>query len=231
MAEFVTDVQYFSEGGTDSYYADQLSDLLMRNDDRFTHTSGENTFTIDGNFDVRVVPDTISGYRVMNIYAINPNNTSETVLLCRPYIRTDNYNAKMLRLPNMFYLELTAQTREQYAGGIFFWIQQDGKNFLGGLWGSGQTSYTTWAIEGSTIYCEEENDSSYKIKKLADYSLNAQNLFFSNVCVLVSSVGNFLQLENFYSSSNVTYRHALNTNSRTYFAIGTNTLFDLGEDT
>ena len=231
MAEFVTDVQYFSESGSGSYYADQFASLLMRNDDRFAHESGTTIITIDDRFSIQIESSTLNNYRVMNIYAVNPENVSERILLCQPYIRNNDYNAKILRLPNIFYIEWTPQSTSNFCGGIFFWIQQDGKNFLGGLWGSGQTSYTTWNIEKSTIYCEEENDSSYKFKKLADYSLNAQNLFFSNVCVLVSSVGNFLQLENFYSSSNVTYRHALNTNSRTYFAIGTNTLFDLGEDT
>ena len=217
-----------------------LYTVLSAHDNRFSYTSGTNVIGVSNKFKL-VCSASISSYvGTCTIYVTDFNDTS-TALATYTYqyigynTRARGWTCRLIKTDNTFYLEFipTNPSGGDYTrlGAVIAIYNYDNKTYFGMYGSSVDTAipYSTRYIENLSSVCIDTQVSGYQIKKIANYSLNATDLFFTPICVAVNSAGGFFTVDDFCSSSNLTFKNTIATNNKNYYAIGTNTLIELSE--
>lgn len=229
MAVQETDIVVFGDDSAE-LYTEKIFGVFSRHSDKFTSTSGSNIIRVNNQFDIRITRGGNTGTQVtFNILNPIDSSTIRTQTAWMGGNASGTYDAYILKTNNIFYCRFYRQNTTANQGCVFCWIQSNNKNYVSITPSSlYSTPRSQWNIEGDTaLVCIEEADTSYRIRKIADYSLGIRSLFFTPVNVLSSSNGVFTTVEDFNSCSNVTYPSVVSVNNKNYYTVGTNTLIEL----
>lgn len=241
MAEIITyTTASYDRWDTDANAVTQnLYTVLSAYDSRFSYTPGTNVINVSNKYNL-VLTAYMSSFRgtaTVSIY----DSTDPSLLLgswTYRYIgystQAKGWNVRFIKTEHTFYLEfIPANPSGEYLslGGVVSILTYDNKDYFG-IYGSSSDSevyYSNRYIESFNMLCVDSKVSGYQVRKIANYKLNAFDLFFTPICVLVNGSGGFINLDEFSSCSNVTFRNTISTNNKNYYALGTNTLIELTE--
>lgn len=240
MAEIIS---YTSDGFhtwsvTGAIAASVTYNLLSKYDNRFSYTSGNNYIDVDNKFTLVFSVSSSSYVNTCTIGLRTPDSPSTDIIQwtfrCTGWnMLASTWYARLIKTEHLYYLEFLPQTVSgdySYMGGVVYWGILDGKNYFGILGSSAGTSiaYTSRNIESIPIACIENGIATYQIQKIANYRLNALDIFFTPISVISdNSSGEFSVPDDFCSCSNITYRNTISTNNKNYYAVGTNTLVEI----
>lgn len=211
--------QQFDKSWDGLTYANQLYNVFSRYSNKFSHTEDTNFITIDNKLTLKVsaVGDGWPYLRMKIDVWDTDNNVS-----VRGMEMGISYGVYSIQL---------------YSGedSLTFKV---GNDYIVIVFKSNNLYFATDSSRGGPIgidapgYAFVESSSfntTYHVKKIADYSLSVRDLFFSETCILVSDGGNYVVISDYSSCSTVTKFTTLALRNKTYFAIGTNTLIEFEE--
>jgi len=229
MAIQASDILDFTSSSTAAQTADKFYTMFSRYTDIFTHESGTDTIRIYNEYDITFRVSSGGTY----IDILNPD--TQTAIASYGFkmggtglYEKGIYDVYILVSSTLFYCRYYRRDTTDYRGGVMCFITTNDNHYISMMPGTSTYDRSAWTIESnSAIICLEERDTNYAVKKLAEYNLSVSDLFFSEINLIVSTIGNFSQVTDFCSCSNVTYNQSLNVNNKTYFAIGTNTLVEI----
>lgn len=214
---------------TSADMADIFYDMYRKYTNICTHTSGTETIRIYNSFDLKFEVNYVGS--TVNILDINSGTTIKSLYYYMGGVNGDTngiFDTTIISSPNVFYTCYRKQNTAWRMGGELSFMYDGSKHYISMLAGN---SMENWYIEADTsILCWETQDPSYCVKKLANYKLSLRDLFLSNICIMSSSSGEFIQLPDFKSSSNVAFNTVISANNKNYYALGTNTLFEIDEE-
>lgn len=229
MAEIITYTQAFPEAIANVGVTAAVYSMLSKYDDRFSYTPGTNVIDVDNAFSISCT----GGWRNNNMRTVTFHthpfqDTSTTLYSVYCYFYPASFQVKLIKTEELYYLEFS------YGSGVWggvICLMNISNTYYFGVTALGNDSggNKSAAIETATFVCPETGDITYAVRKIADYTLNITDLFFTPISVISNSSGEFVVPSDFYSCSNVTYRNTVSTNNKNYFAVGTNTLIELTE--
>lgn len=240
MAEIITytSPSYQSWSANNGQVTNYLYTMLSAHDDRFSHTADTNTIRVNDQFNISITTSG-SSYRYFATVSVMSPDSPSTALATYSYRYTgwntlaNGWNCSLIKTDDIFYLSFSSintASEALYLGGIIYWFFKDNKSYFGII---GNTADTGAQILQSNMNIERlslinVNDNSlYNIRKIADYNMNIDELFFTKTNVISDSAGNFASSDNLYSSSNLTYGKTFSIGDKNYYAIGTNTLIEV----
>lgn len=224
-----------------SEHADDLYEILSACDSRYSHTSGTEYITVDNSFTLEIVygsqrriycnlldensnvlynfyTDLGCNYYMGN----NPNTVSRNNSVDFPvaYITTTSlsyicvYGRVWTTIP-LLVMGFYVKDNKHY----FFYGVQNGND------GSTQPTNNKY-IENVPLYCVEDH-TPCTLQKLANYNLPVDVVSFSKHSIITKPTGDFAEVRDFCSCSNLTYLNTYSIRDKNYYAVGTNTLIEV----
>ena len=233
MAIQYTDSTGFGSSDTAAHRADVIYDIFSKHSNAFSHTTDTDIIRVNNQFDIRIsLGGNVGTQTVFNI--LNPTDSS--VIRSQTTYMGGNaagtYDVYTLISDSIFYIRFYLQNTTANQGCVFCWINLNNKNYVSitpdDLY---NTPRSSWNIENDRyITCVEEADTTYSIKKLADYRLSIRDVFFSNINVMATTAGGYTTIPDFKSSSTLNYPSVISVNNKNYYTVGTNTLIEIDEE-
>lgn len=240
MAEIITytSPSYQSWSTSNSQVTNCLYAMLSKYDNRFSHVEDSNVIRVNDQFNISITTTGIgSSYLYWAVVSVMDPNNSSTVLATYNFRYADwnslpgSWNCKLVKTNNIFYLSFSATNASQNwsrLGGIIYWFIKDNKSYFG-IFGNSDNFICyqpDMNIENMSLINVNDN-STYYIRKIADYNMNIDELFFTKTNVMSDVAGNFVTSDDLYSSSEVANGKTFSIGGKNYYALGTNTLIEL----
>ena len=189
--------------------ADNIFNVIRNYDDRFTHTAGTTTLTVDG-FDIVIRYNGSGG-------------AADMYLDDRwwfPASVSGDFTYFLIITETVFYFLIKTQNAANTPVTGFCWIKENGINYFG----VAVRNQSTGQIDSMSFTNKTNGGTYYAIKKHAQFALNSQSILFISASVMADNAGNYQVLSGLRSCSTVTFNTEVSINYINYYAIGTNTL-------
>ena len=198
------------------YYANRLYNLFSKYSDKFSHEADTELITVDNKMFLKVYQSGSAGYQHMVIELVT--STGDRVLYWDTGVRSGSLPVQIFSSDDVLTFIINVSCV------CFFAFRNDDVYF--GYVGIDATN----GIENMTIVDGVNLDTTFRIRKIADYQLSVRDLFFTEVCILSASGGDYVTVPDYCSCSKLAARSTYALQNKTYFAIGTNTLIEFTEE-
>ena len=205
-------------------YADCVFNLISPFDNRFSHVSGTDTITVNNKFKLQFYK---GGWDHLGIKALNLNDSAIVSYSSSAGGNQGKaqYVAQIFSTPDLFYVRSYAQDGTDI-GFWFLWHTKNDKNFIVFPYADNGTVLANGQIDYCRIACIEDSSSNFKFIQPTTYSLSSPNLLFSDIQMIYGDTGTYSIVDEFKSCSKVNYGSTVSTESKNYYAIGTNILVE-----
>lgn len=201
------DIVTIDQASGTSVSVDNIYDVIHRYDNRFTHTAGSTTITVN-NIDI------VFGNSGSYSLTIDGRTTPITSTTARQYTVT------ILISETIFYFLFKTNSTNPSPVGAFCWIKDTNVNYIG----VSVSGSSNGEIDTMNFTNKDTNNTNFTIKRHAKFSLVEPNIVFITIGFIADNSGNYQILKDLKSCSIVEFGSTVCVENNNYYAIGLNTL-------